>query len=389
VTELSVATVASGYEPVLDLLDEFGRDDPSWRFQLCVRDSDGTAIDAWRGEDYDPIAIHAQASTTKGIAGITVGLLVERGLLDLDQPLAELWPEFAAGGKSGITVAEALSHQAGLVGFSRPFTIGEVGEGHRAAADLAAQRPRWTPGRAHGYHSLTIGVLADELVSRLTGRRLADYYQSELADPEGIDFWIRLPRSQQGRVVPIEVPAAPKTVLTGSLADDANEVLNGLGTGNRWLNSAALRDAGIASVSGVGSARGLAGAYAAAIGAGGSQAALSRNAIAEMSQLRTTGPDLVLGNDTRYAVLFQKPHPGLDFGTADAFGHDGAGGALGFADPRTGIAFGYTTRRVPTPGGAARRAGARAPAIPRLRLGHRPRPSTRWSASRVGAALGN
>ncbi|MDQ4138266.1 MAG: serine hydrolase, partial [Actinomycetota bacterium] len=125
----------------------------------------------------------------------------------------------------------------------------------------------------------------------------------------------------------------------------------------------------VASVSGVGSARGLARAYAAAtIGSDGGPPLLSPGTVEEVSQLRTAGPDLVLGSETRFAVLFQKPHPGLDFGTARAFGHDGAGGALGFADPGTGIAFGYTTQRAPSPGGADRRAIAIVQAVRALRL---------------------
>ena len=133
-TEVQVAALAPGYEPVLELLRDLADQDASWRFQLAVEDAGGTVIDVWRGEAYGSgsvgtEAIHAQASTTKGIAGLTIALLVERGLLDVERPLAEIWPEFGAAGKQGITVAEVLSHQAGLVGFSRPFTFLQVGEG--------------------------------------------------------------------------------------------------------------------------------------------------------------------------------------------------------------------------------------------------------------------
>ena len=368
-TDVQVAALAPGYEPVLELVRDLMDRDPSWRFQLAVEDAGGTVMDLWCGDGYSPEAIHAQASTTKGIAGITIALLVERGLLDVERPLADIWPEFGAAGKRGITVAEALSHQAGLVGFSRPFTMTEAGEGRAAAADLAAQRPRWASGKAHGYHSLTIGVLADEIVFRLTGRPLWEYYQTELAEPAGVEYWIRLPESQQHRVVRIDVPDAVPGPRTGSLADEANDLLNSLGESNRWLNSVELRSAGVASVSGVGSARGLARAYAAAaLGGPGTGPALSPRTLETVSLLRTAGPDLVLGSETRFAVLFQKPHPGLDFGTARALGHDGAGGALGFADPATGIAFGYTTQQAPVPGGADRRALLIARAIRALRL---------------------
>jgi CubicO group peptidase (beta-lactamase class C family) len=161
-------------------------------------------------------------------------------------------------------------------------------------------------------------------------------------------------------------------VPTGSITDEATSQLDAMGTQNRWINSRELLGAGVPSVSGAGTARGLADAYAAALGLAGRTAVLTPDTVAAVTQLQTAGTDLVLGGESRYAVLFQKPTPARDFGTAAAFGHDGAGGALAFADPVTRVAFGYVTGRAPVPAGADRRALALAAEVRRIRLGVHP-----------------
>lgn len=351
-----IGTVTHGYEPVIDLARGMLALDPGWRFQLTVYDDRGIVVDMSSGEDYRD-TIHLQASTTKGMSGLTIGLLVDRGELDLQRPVAAIWPEFGVGGKGEITIAQLLSHQAGLIAFRDEFSVAEIGAGRAAAADLARQVPRWAPGRLHGYHPLTIGPLVDELVFRTTGMQLWDFYNREIAVPYKIDFWLRLPESELHRIGQVDVGReSVSSPHSGSLTEYANRELEKLGANNSWINAPELPQAGIPSVSGTGSAAGLARAYAAALGLGEIRPLFQASTLERIAQLQVSGHDLILGTSTSYAVLFQKPRATMDFGTLEAFGHDGAGGALGFADPITGVAFGYTTGSVPRNGGVDPRA---------------------------------
>lgn len=366
-SSLQLDIVAPGYEPVADLIAGMCEEDQDWAFQLFVRDPDGVALHATARSEVGASNIHLQASVSKGLAGLVVGSLVDRRLIDLEAPVASTWPQFAAHGKARITVAQALSHQAGLIGFRRPLGLASLEDGS-AAADLAAQRPRWAPGSAHGYHSFTIGVIADELCRRATGDRIWQQFETLTGDAPAPDVWIRLPPSQHHRLVEVKVDPLPASDPTGSLADDAHAMLNSLGQGNRWLNNRDLVRAGSPAVSAVGSAAGIADSYARALGILGETPLFSAATLAAVGQLRAAGEDLVLSGESRYAVLFQKSRPAMDFGTADAIGHDGAGGGLGFADPRTGVAFGFTTPHARPPGGVDRRALAIAQRIRRIRL---------------------
>lgn len=370
-SDLHVGSLARGYEPVGRLAERFLAQDPDWAFQLVVHAGDETVVDLAAGRGYAR-AVHLQASASKGVSGIAVAVALQASGVHVSTPVSAVWPEFAAAGKAGVTIAELLSHQAGLLRSTRSFTAAEWGEGRTVAADLAAQQPCWAPGRAHGYHALTIGPLADELVHRLTGVQLWELYEAEVRAPGDLDFWVRMPPAQRERLVEVRVPATAAGEPTGSLTEQAVGQLDALGPGNTWINSSELIAAGVPSVSGVGSARGLAGAYACAIGVGGHPPLLSTEAVAAVAQLQVAGPDLVLGGETRYGVLFQKPGPRLDFGTAAAFGHDGAGGALGFADPQTRLAVGYVTGAVPVPAGADQRALAFARLLRQIRLTGRP-----------------
>ncbi|WP_210508925.1 serine hydrolase domain-containing protein [Naasia sp. SYSU D00057] len=355
-TPVTVATLDSGYEDLLRILDRFLAEDPSWRFRLVLHGPAGTLLDAHTFGDDEPDRIQPVASVSKGITGIALGLLIERGALDEERPVADYWPEFGRGGKEAMTVAELLSHRAGLPGFSPGLSWADA-TGPAGAADLAAQRPAWPPGAAHGYHAFTIGTLADELVRRITGAATAEFWAAEVADRHGVDFWLRLPDRERPRLRKVMPGAAVGSAdPTGDVTRLAVAPFDWLGDGDPWLNSPRLLEAGVASVSGVGSARGIADAYALAIGSDGRSPLLSSGTVARIAQLRSAGEDLVLGGHRRYSLLFQKPADDHDFGTARAFGHDGAGGGIGFADPITGLAFGYLPERVPTPAKADARA---------------------------------
>jgi len=353
--------VAPGFEAVRDELARIAADEPGFSAQFGAYAGGRLVVDLWCGPDIGPDSIQGVFSATKGAAGICTALLVERGALDLDAPVSRYWPEFAQGGKQAVTVRTALSHQAGLAGVEPQLTLDQLIDHDYLAGRLAAQIPHWHPGSAHGYHAVTIGTIVDELVRRIDGRTIARFFHEDIAEPRGIDFFIATPDAEEHRVRDV-LPARPAAPSPGaepmvnpvdSLAGMAFNAAAQDPFDPLPANVHAVRAAGTASIGGTGSARGLARLYASCIDEiDGRARLLCEQTVASVSQLQTAGPDLVLGIPTRFAVVFQKPDDRLRYGSHQAFGHDGAGGVIGAADPWHGLAYGYVPRRMVAPAGA-------------------------------------
>jgi len=215
--------VLSGFEPVRDELSRMVDADPGYSAQFSAYVDGELAVDIWGGNQTDGDAIQGVFSATKGIAAICLALLVERGALDLDERVARYWPEFAQSGKADITVRLALSHQAGLIGVDEQLTLDRLVDHEDLARRLAAQAPFWHPGSAHGYHALTMGTIIDELVQRIDGRSVADFFEQEIATPRRVDFFIVSREAQENRVVDVlpsqEIPDA--SMEAASAADGA------------------------------------------------------------------------------------------------------------------------------------------------------------------------
>ena len=158
-------------------------------------------------------------STTKTMAATCMLMLADRGQLDFDAPVAQYWPEFAQNGKDGVLVRHVMAHTAGLPGFDPPITIEQLYDLDLVAGNLAAQAPWWEPGTASGYHAITQGSLQGEILYRITGRRMADWFRTEVAEPLGADFWMSLPASEDGRVSDLVPP-----VFRGELRINGVEV---------------------------------------------------------------------------------------------------------------------------------------------------------------------
>lgn len=303
-------------------------------------------------------------SVSKNAIAMSIGLLLERQQINLDAAVAEYWPEFAAGDKDTVSVRQLLSHQAGLPQAVPPLSHDEMGDTVGAAAVLAEQRPLWRPGMAFGYHGVSIGVLASELVRRITGLRLADFFEREIRAPRSIDFYLGLPENLEPRAIDL-LPSAPIAAMAevpfprldgqlgrytfGSIAAPKTE-------DQRRELQRRDRSVGQPATGASVSARGIAALFAEAVVGISKPPLLSSDTVEQMAQTQVVGTDEVIGIQRRYGVVFQKPAPNLVFGGFRAFGHDGAGGALGFHDPDTQISFGYTVRRTPPPGGADARA---------------------------------
>jgi CubicO group peptidase (beta-lactamase class C family) len=322
-------------------------------------------VDLWAGEGCEAGSLYGVFSSSKGAAHLVVALLVQEGTLEPDRKVTYYWPEFGAEGKGAVTLRELLSHRAGLVGLDAGFTRDELADDRAIAERLADQRPFWRPGTAFGYHALVIGALSGEVVRRATGRTLQEVYEERVRAPYGLDFHLGLPEELEPRFRSVRpmaptpeqqavldsVPQGPHTLASiafNTHVPEPGELVD-------YANSRAVRAAGPASAGGVASARGLAGMYAAAISELDERPPLLKpDTIAEVGQIHSTGYDLVARAHKSYGLGFQATaDTWYPFLGAGAFGHSGAGGSQAFADPRSGLAYGYTRRRCAFPGGAA------------------------------------
>jgi CubicO group peptidase (beta-lactamase class C family) len=319
-------------------------------------------VDIAGGPAVTPDSLTGVYSVSKGVAALTLATLVDDGRLVLDERVATYWPEFAASGKSHITVRQLLSHQAGLPVVEGDDELRNLFESQRAAARLAGQRPLWQPGTAFGYHAATIGILMEELVRRITGETLQSLYESVIRAPRDADFYLGLPASEDSRYVAVDdvrPTAAQAEELAGRPPLDAlaERVFDNFGVpddrtpGGFSTNNVDFRRAGPAAVGGVGSARGLARLYADALPNAATPIARPETFRA-MAQQQVWGSDRTLNVPNAFGVVFMIPQPRMPFAGLGAFGHDGAGGALAFADPSTDISFGYIPVPMQYPGGA-------------------------------------
>ncbi|WP_254773928.1 serine hydrolase domain-containing protein [Microbacterium sp. cf046] len=346
---------------IVERLDDMLGGDPDLSFQVAAYHDGALVLDAVGGPHLESDSVMVPFSVTKNTIGLTVGLLIERGLLDLDAPVAQYWPEFAVKGKHAVTVRQLLSHQAGLPQATPSLSWGELLDDHAAAERLAQSRPFWQPGSAFGYHAITIGNLATELVFRVTGLTLREYYERELRAPLEVDFHLGLRRDQEHRlapVLPMIRPVSDGSTIYGSALGPV--VFTMAGPPVDFANDPVSWRFGHPAGSGTGTARGLARLFAATVtGVDGAAPVLSADTVEIIGQQQVRGYDEVLGQPGRaHSIVFQKPTASMAFGGPRAFGHDGAAGAFASVDPDTGVAFAYTIARGPWPGGGDPRAVA-------------------------------
>ena len=297
-------------------------------------------------------------STTKGMTAICVAMLVERGALSYDDPVAAHWPEFAANGKETITVRQLLSHQAGLPYVDATLDLDQVCEVTPVVEALAAMRPVWPPGSAHGYHALTYGWLAAELLRHVDGRPLGQFLREEVCDPLGLDLWIGLPEAEESRVATLE--SAPRPT-DPAIIEMMQRVMGPGTTGGRALtmsgaidfsdvgkvfNSRQVHATEMPGANGITTARSLARLYAATIGEVDGHRLVGDHTVAAMSAEQVKGPDESLVLETRFGCGFMLHGLLCPMLTPDSFGHPGAGGSLGYASPSTGVAYGYVMNQM-------------------------------------------
>ena len=292
-------------------------------------------------------------SATKGISALCLHVLIDRGLLDLEAPVARYWPEFSQCDKGAITVADVLGHRAGLAALVSPLPHDALYDHDRICACLAGQSPLWPVGHAHGYHAVTFGFLVGELVRRVTGRTLGRFLAEHIAGPLGADVHIGLGAEHDARVAHVTRPLgiAPPVGQPDLLEVFRKEPdsLTARAFGNPApaqgsVNTRPWRAAEIPGSNGHANARGLCRVYNAALS--GEQ--ISASQVGRLQTELSKGVDRVLRVPTRFGaglMLSQQGGGGWFSPSAGAFGHPGMGGSLGMADPESGLAFGYTMNR--------------------------------------------
>jgi CubicO group peptidase (beta-lactamase class C family) len=329
-----------------------------WQNGKPVVDLYGGYRDAHREKSWTSDTLVLIWSATKGIGSACLLHALQERNIGLEPPVSEFWPEFAQAGKEKITLAQLLSHQAGLCALDRRVDVLDYGEVIRA---LEVQKPLWPPGTAHGYHARTFGFLLDELVRRIAGKTLSEYWREVFAEPLDLDFWIGLPEKENSRVAIVYAaksgrPPEPKRfyldlVTPGTLARKTFSSPYGLKSVSE-MNTPAVRAQPIVSFGGIGSGSALAKFYSMLANGGkfDGQTFFSEETIAWMTTALADGMDRVFQLPTAFSAgLMKDPQNAVRrmFGTSpSAFGQPGAGGIHAFADPKNRISFAYVMNQM-------------------------------------------
>jgi CubicO group peptidase (beta-lactamase class C family) len=251
-------------------------------------------------------------STTKTMTNLCALVLADRGLLDVDAPVARYWPEFAANGKEGVLVRQVLSHTSGVSGWAQPVTVEDIFDWERSTAMLAAQAPWWEPGTASGYHALNQGHLVGEVLRRIDGRSLGRFFAEEVAGPLGGDFHIGLDPSDDHRVSDVIAPP-PLDIDLATLDMDsvAVKTFTGPAPDASVANTTAWRRAEIGAANGHGNARSVA-RIQAVVANGGTLdgvSLLSPSTVDLIFREQSNGVDLVLGLPLRFGIGYGLTDP--------------------------------------------------------------------------------
>ena len=339
---------------------------------VCVTVQGQTVVDLWGGQanagsntPWQEDTVSVVFSSTKGATALCAHMLASRGQLDLDAPVATYWPEFAQSGKENIPVKMLLSHQAGLPAVRETLPDGAYADWDLIVNALAKEEPFWEPGTRNGYHALTFGWLVGEVVRRVSGKSLGTFFKDEVAGPLGLDFWIGLPEDKESRVAPMiaaepnpESPFFREIATPGSMQSIVLLNMGGYMGAEPQFDTRAAHAAEIGGAGGVTNGRGLAGMYE-PLALGGKKDSVelvNPETLARMGRVASsTGKDAVLVMPTRFALGYMKTMDNRKepAGVQDsvlvseaAFGHVGAGGSFGFADPPAAMSFGYTMNRM-------------------------------------------
>ncbi|MCB1693030.1 MAG: beta-lactamase family protein [Pseudomonadales bacterium] len=354
--------VAPGFEPVRQVFADLWKEIEIGA-SVCVYHQGKKVVDLWGGytdvgmsHPWQRDTLVNVYSTTKGLASAAVAALYDEGKLDYDAKVIEYWPEFGAEGKQDVTVAQLLSHQAGLCGVDTKLTVEDLYDWDKMVNLLAAQKPLWSLGKDAGYHAVTWGYLPGELVRRITGKTLGQYFREKIAGPLDADCYIGLPDSEMARVATLngpnrarKKPKAPANTNMEMPKLYPIALLNPSISPFKDACSREWRKAEIAAANAQANARGIATIYAALSMNGELNGVriLSKDAIDAATKLEVDNEiDLVTGRAMRRGRGFMLNTEGAYGPSPNAFGHAGAGGSVGFADRDNQVAIGYAMNQM-------------------------------------------
>ena len=358
--------VSNGYEAVREAFAENFVKRREVGAACCVYHRGQKVVDLWggvrnkaTGEPWEEDTMALVYSATKGLAAMTLAVAHSRGWLDYDELVSTYWKEFAQNGKENITVRQLLAHQAGLFAFDEPLDRSVVADLDRLADLMARQKPTWEPGTRQAYHAITIGFYEAELLRRIDPqhRSLGQFFKDEIATPLGFDFFIGLPESIPDSKLASLVAPSFGEVLMGFPIRSSIAMLNPHSNFRRALRGSELphdqqriyaRDLEIPAGGGVGTARAIAHAYS-VLATGGKELNLRSETLADLSApaIPASGGfyDECVKGEVEFSLGFMKSCKGFPFGYPGSFGAPGAGGSLGYADPRARIGYAYVPNR--------------------------------------------
>jgi CubicO group peptidase (beta-lactamase class C family) len=352
------AAIEPLFQENFESFGELGAAVSVWQNGRPVIDLHGGFKDARRERVWGADTLVLIWSATKGLSSACLLHVLQEHKIGINQHVAQFWPEFAQAGKATITLAQLLSHQAGLCALDRPVDVLDYTAVIRA---LELQKPLWPPGSGHGYHARTFGFLLAELVRRIAGVPLSEYWRNTFAEPLTLDLWIGLPHEQNARVATMYAakagdPSEPKEFYVdlarpGTLARKAFRSPHGLHVVSA-MNKPEVRAEAIVSFGGIGSANSLAKFYAmlATVGTSEGRIFFTEKTLRWMTTTLTDGIDRVFQIPTAFSAGFMKDSrqaPRRMFGPShSAFGHPGAGGSHAFADPEHRLSFAYVMNQM-------------------------------------------
>ena len=351
--------VANAFAHNIDNREDIGAGVSVFHKGKCVVDIAGGFFDKEATKPYTLDTLQLVFSTTKGVVATAVAMCVERGLLSYEDPVSQIWPEFAAHGKEHVTVAQLLSHQAGLYTVEGELSFEELLDWNTMVARLADTAPLFPVGSTHGYHAVTFGWLAGHLVRLVDGRNIGRFIAEEIANPLGGEIYVGLPAHLEPRVSPINTgwprtatsaPAAPVQLPNKYLVSalSVNGALNVKGGFNRED----LHAAEVPGANGIANARSLAAMYSATFTetetSNGPVRLLNDDTRSKMTvqQTKDGEVDLCLQTERTFAMGFVTPSEKLAFDAPGSYGHAGAGGSVSFADPNRQMGFSYIMNRM-------------------------------------------